>query len=218
MTAKRQWVLLTALLCLAVLAAGFLLLVKPQHSKASSIKTETAGVQSQVEQLEAKLALLTQEKKDITGEQAKLAQYVRQLPPDPEEPTLLRKVQEAATKAEVDLQTLNPSAPTAYSPNGGAAVAGLEVIPVSMTISGDYFQTEEFLDALEGLQRSMLVDTFAISGTSGSTSATGSTSESTTPADVTVSIAASVFMSTSIGQTPASAPTPAAGATAGSAS
>ena len=209
MAAKRQWVLVTALLCLAILALGFMFLVKPQHKKASDVKAQTADVQTQVTQLRSKLATLTQEKKDIVGEQAKLAQYVQQLPKDPQEPTLLRSVQQAATDAKVDLTTLNPSAPAAFTPTATTAgttaasatdTSGLQVIKMQMAVSGSYFELENFLDSLEGLQRSMLVDTFTIAGGASSSSASPSAAE------ITANIQAEVFTSSTIGAGATAAP------------
>lgn len=221
MTAKRQWTLMTALVCLLVLAAGFMLLVKPQNSKASSVRTETATTQGQVQSLRAQLSRLQEEGRNLASQQAVLAQIVQQLPAQPALPTLLRSLDAAAAQTNVDLTNVAPGNPTAFSESAaakaaastgttsgtttgsstattksgsGSAVSGLAQIPVSMSVSGSYFDIEQFLNQLEGLQRSMVVNTFTIGYQNGKG---GSASTPTVGAgELTVSIQAEVFMTT----------------------
>lgn len=226
MTAKRQWTLMTALVCLLVLIAGYMLLVKPQHSKAASVKSETATTQSQVQSLRAQLSRLQDEGRNLASQQAVLAQIVQQLPAQPALPTLLRSLDAAAAQTNVDLTNVSPGNPTAFSespvakavastgtsagktttattPGSGSAVAGLAQIPVSMSVSGSYFDIEQFLNQLEGLQRSMLVNTFTIGYQNGQ-SASGS-APTVGAGELTVSIQAEVFMTTqALGSSPAS--------------
>jgi Tfp pilus assembly protein PilO len=210
MTAKRQWTLATALVCLLVLVAGFLLLAKPQHSKAASIRTQTAGVNNQITTLRAQLAMLQEESKNIATQQAALFAIEQQLPSGPQLPTLLVKLDAAAAKEKVTLTNVAPGQPAAYSytpvvtttpsagataaptPAAAATVPGLADIPVSLAVSGNYSEIEGFLDDLEGLQRSMLVNTFSLTGGGG----TSTSSTTSTPNEITATINAEVFMAT----------------------
>ena len=45
MSKTRQWAMLTAVACLAVLAAGWFLVVKPQRAHASDLRAQTTTVQ-----------------------------------------------------------------------------------------------------------------------------------------------------------------------------
>jgi Tfp pilus assembly protein PilO len=241
MTAKRQLTIVTALVCLLVLVAGFMILVKPERSKASSAKSQTATVQGQVQSLRAQLATLQDESRNLASQQAVLAQIVQQLPAQPALPTLLRTLDAAAAKTNVDLTNVAPSAPTAFtaSPVAAAitsgspgkvaatsgtpsstptAVAGLAQIPLALSVSGSYFDVEQFLDQLEGLQRSMLVNTFTISaqgspstssGTpNNSSSGTSGSSGTVGAGELTVTIQAEVFMTTAaLGSAPSTAAT-----------
>jgi len=85
---KRQWSLLTALGCTAVLVAGFLLLVQPQNAKANSLGTQTQSAQAQTQQLRVQLATLQEESRNLASEQVKLDRVVEQLPPGPQLPDL----------------------------------------------------------------------------------------------------------------------------------
>lgn len=237
MTAKRQWTLLTALACLVVLVAGYMLLVRPQHSKAAATKTQTAGVQSQITTLRAQLARLTEESHDLAGQQAQLANIAKQLPTDPALPSLLRTLDKAAKTTDVELVNVAPGNPAAFTASTatagtaaggttaggtaaapaataagaatGAPVTGLAQIPVVLTVSGGYFQMERFLDSVEGLQRSMLVNSFTLAYAKTGAPASGS-APTVGQGPITATINAQAFMSTAALGTAASS-TPAAG-------
>lgn len=215
MTAKRQWTLLTALACLVVLVAGYMLLVRPQHSKAASIKAQTSGVQSQITTLRSQLARLTEESRDLAGQQAALYRIAQQLPTDPQMPTLLRKLDQSAGVTGVELVNVAPGNPTVATPTvatgaaggtaasaapvakgvTGAPIAGLAQIPVVLTVSGDYFQMERFLDSLEGLQRSMLVNSFTLAYAK-TTATSGGSTATVGKGPISATINAQVFLST----------------------
>lgn len=231
MTTKNQWVLFTALGTLAILVAGYMLLVRPQHSQAASIDAQTTTVQGQVTSLRAQLAQLQEESRNLAAQQAALAGIAQQLPSQPQEPTLLRSLQQAATSTGVDLTTLTPGPPVAFTGGGvaggsatagrtaaggtavggtaaGGTAAGLLQIPVALTVTGGYFQMERFLDTLEGLRRSMLVNSFGLNvNGGGQSSSSTSTAPTVGKGEITASISAMVFMSTTpIGAAAGAAP------------
>lgn len=227
MTAKRQLTIVTALVCLLVLVVGFMLLVKPERSKAASVKSQTTTVQGQVQSLRAQLATLQDESRNLASQQAVLAQIVQQLPAQPALPALLRSLDAAAAQTNVDLTNVSPGNPAAYTTNPVAAaatasgtssttssssastgaVSGLAQIPLSLSVTGSYFDIEQFLDQLEGLQRSMLVNTFTI-GYQGDKAASSGSTQAVGTGELTVSIQAEVFMSTAaLGSVPSTAAT-----------
>ncbi|HEY5334849.1 MAG TPA: type 4a pilus biogenesis protein PilO, partial [Mycobacteriales bacterium] len=87
------------------------------------------------------------------------------------------------------------SSTTTTSSASAGAVSGLAQIPVSLSVTGSYFDIEQFLDQLEGLQRSMLVNTFTI-GYQGDKAASSGSTQTVGNGELTVSIQAQVFMST----------------------
>lgn len=230
MESKRQWTVLTAVVCLAVLAGGWLLLVSPQHKRAASLNSQAQTVTTATQSLQAKLAMLVDESRNLASEQAALAGIVAQLPSNPALPTLLRKLDAAAVAARVDLVNVAPGLPVVFTVTplpvsvavrpatahpgatasavpvaaaGTTTVPGLATIPVVLTVSGGYFQAEHFVDMLEGLSRSMLVDSFTIAYKAPTAVASTAAGASAAPAAPTVgagelnlTINARVFMST----------------------
>jgi Tfp pilus assembly protein PilO len=113
MTVTRKWSLLAAVLVVAVLAAGWFLLVSPKRSEAADIKAQTASqeqknvqLQSEIQQLEAQLA-------ELPKERAKLATIQKQIPNNPALPSLIRDLTDAGRKAGANIDSLAPSPPVA---------------------------------------------------------------------------------------------------------
>lgn len=213
MESKQQWSLLTALGCLAILVAGYMFLVKPQHNTVTSLRAQTASVQQQTAQLKVKLATLQAESRNLASEQAKLAEIARQLPVGPQLPTLTRQLDHIAVVDSIDLVNLSPGQPAALSTTtttttsaaGTATSAGptLMAIPVTLNVSGGFFNMERFLDSIEGLQRSMLVDGFTVAYQAPATAANTANTASAGPApprvgggELMVTITARVFETT----------------------
>jgi Tfp pilus assembly protein PilO len=175
----KQYVALTVVGCLAVLAGGWFLLVSPKRTEAAELRlqadeqvTANATLQTQIEVLKAQA-------KNLPKEQAKLAAVAAKVPPSRAMPALIRSLTVAAEDAGVELVTLAPgttavAAPVAAAapvapaagtaapaPGAPAAVAPapagpqLGTIPVTLNVVGGYFQVQQFLSNLEELKRAI---------------------------------------------------------------
>src|SRR5438105_2143898 len=113
MNKMRQWAVLTAVACLAVLAAGWFVAVKPQRSHASSLKAKAGSVLADNDRLMSQVNQLKQQQKDLPAQQKKLAAIATKIPDNPALPALIRQLSAAADGAGVNLMTLAPSAPSA---------------------------------------------------------------------------------------------------------
>ena len=210
MNKTRQWSMLTAVACLAILAAGWMLVVKPQRSHAAQLRTQTQSVQTSNNQLRTQVDQLRQQQKDLPAQQKLLSQIATKIPDNPALPTLIRQLSSAADGAGVDLVSLAPSAPTmvaapaAGAPAAGAPAAGapaaagattagapLASIGLSIQVQGSYFNVEQFFSSVESLSRAMLVTGFSLAPGGGS-----STPGAKTPVgNMTAQITATVFES-----------------------
>jgi type IV pilus assembly protein PilO len=197
MNKTRQWAMLTAVACLAVLAAGWFVVVKPQRSHAASLRSQAADVDSSNDRLRTQVDQLRQQQRNLPEQQKTLSQIATKIPDNPALPALIRQLSAAADGAGVTLVSLAPSTPTVATPAAGAAgVAGagarpvvgaaaaptaagptLANIPIVVQVQGSYFNIEQFFSAVEGLNRAMLVNGFTMTPASG-TGATSSTGAS----------------------------------------
>jgi hypothetical protein len=93
------------------------------------------------------------------------------------------------------------------SPNQPAPTAAvLYQVPLGLKVSGSYFELEQFINKLEGLQRSFLVSGFTVSASE--------SNDPAAPAGLTLDLQGQVFLSSAAS---AAAPsTPVASAPAGS--
>lgn len=177
MSKTRQWATLTAVVCLAVLAAGWFLVVKPQRSHAAGLRTQAQTVQASSTQLRSQVAQLRQQQKDLPAQQKLLSQIAAKVPDNPALPALIRQLSAAADGAGVNLVSLAPSAPTLVTAtrssagtattatatpgvHGGAPLAG---IPLALQVQGSYFNIVQFFSAVESLNRAMLISGFSLS-------------------------------------------------------
>ena len=174
----KQYAVFTVLGCLAVLAVGWFLLVSPKRSDAAALQTQADTQLSANAQLQTQLSVLKSQAKDLPRQQARLAAVAAKIPDNPALPSLVRALVQAGQAAGVELVSMTPGAPTAATtgavtapvapgavaaPGAGAAGAGqLAAIPLSLNVSGGYFQVEQFVSNLENLPRSMRISSLTL--------------------------------------------------------
>jgi Tfp pilus assembly protein PilO len=212
-----RWVAGTALLCLTLLTVSWLFLVAPRRAEAAELRDQNVSTQTQNDLLEVKIAQLRSQFARLPESQAELADVLAQMPSDAGMPRLVRDVDAMAKDSGVELTSLTPGAaqplavaapsgaagPTAAAAPAGDSGAGTAAapaaaapttlvvsIPVTIVVSGDYFQTVAFLKQLQAkMPRAFLVTTVQMAaGGDGGTS-----SGSATSGQVQVTVTGSVF-------------------------
>lgn len=218
MTRTRQWTVGTALLVVLMLVAGWFLLISPKRSDAAELQTQTTAQMAQNASLQNQIAVLQSQAKNLPAQQAELAAIRQHLPDNPALPGLVRSLTDAAAKSGVTLVSLAPSTPAAApaakttAPSGTSATAPatgtgqsaaaaavgatLQMVPIVVTVTGSYYDTEQFLNKVEGLTRSFLVTGFSVAP------AESQAASGTTTGDLTMAIQGRVFY------TPAAAAAP----------
>ena len=131
MSVTRKWSLLAAVLVVAILAAGWFLLVSPKRSDAADLRTQKVSQDAANERLVQELEVLKAQQAELPRQRAELAVMRKQLPDNPALPTLVRSLTEAGRKIGVDIVTMAPSVPVAVV----APVAATTVAPSTETSS-----------------------------------------------------------------------------------
>jgi type IV pilus assembly protein PilO len=205
-----RWSIATALICLAVLAVSWFLLISPRRADASAVRGQAVQTDAQAARLEVQLAGLKSDFASLSKRKAELKALKEQLPPTADIPDLVRDLQTYATQAGVSLDSIVPATAALLSPDGstststGVATTGsLVSIPVTVAVTGDYFEVSLFTKYLQ----TKLTRSFLISGVNATTSAAATTSETATAAptptptadatantSVTLGISGSVFV------------------------
>jgi Tfp pilus assembly protein PilO len=205
MNKMRQWSILTGVGVLTVFVAGWFLLVSPQRSSATDLRTQAATQQQANATLQSQVSQLQQQKNGLPEQQRLLEQIAAKVPNSPALPVLIRQLTTAARASGVDLVSLAPSTPapvTAAVPvaattgtAAAAAPAPLMQIPLTIQVDGSYFNIESFFREVEHLSRAMLVTEFSLTP---NTSAAGGAAPAEAPGFITGQIKATVFESPTV--------------------
>ncbi len=186
-----RWSIGAALICIALLAVSWFLLIIPRRADASDVRDQAAQADSQAATLQIKIARLKVQFADLPKQKAELAAITKQLPPGADVPSLVRDLQGLATQAGVSLDSITPGLPAVLSPGDPAvattAAAGSVVsLPMNLQVSGDYFEAALFVKYLQ----TKIVRSYLITGLNASpdsktdTSATANPIPTTTPSAV----------------------------------
>jgi Tfp pilus assembly protein PilO len=165
--ATTKWYAGAAVASVAVLGAGWFLLVSPQQTTASEIQTQTQTVVQQNLTTEQQIAALKAQAKDLPQLQSQVAAIRNKIPATPNEPALIRAISQAASKAGLTLESMQFQVPQAIVGGGAAAPATgtntfstpgqVSQVGVTMQMNGSFADTRLFLNSLESMQRAMLI-------------------------------------------------------------
>ncbi|MCW2678953.1 MAG: hypothetical protein JWM62_354 [Frankiales bacterium] len=226
----KQWVALTLLGCLGIMVAGWFLLVAPKRGEAAEVRAQADAQESTNAGLRTQLEVLKAQAKDLPKKQADLARVAAKIPDNPGLPALIRALTAASASAGVQLTSVTPGTPSAVvstaltapaaTPAQPAAAgatttssSGLAGIPLTLSITGGYFETSQFLANLENLPRALRVTNLAVAP--GSASTGGAAATASDGRSVTSTITGAVYMASA---RPAAAPVSIPSTTDGAAS
>ena len=217
----KQYVTLTVLGAVVILAAGWFLLISPKKGEATELQTQATEKVAANSVVETQLQVLRAQAKQLPKKQAELARVAAKIPDNPSLPALIRAITAASTSAGVDFVSVAPGPPAALvaavggapvvaaavpgapveapaapaAPASAATAAGtLATIPLTLNVVGDYFEIEQFLASLENLPRALRVGNLTLApgaSLAAGRTAPGSTEDGRT---LTSTITGSVFM------------------------
>lgn len=160
---------------LLIAAVSWTLVIGPEVSRLSAVRTQIQDTRDQNDLLRAQLARLVKQSKDLDEVRRTADALAAKFPPTADQPGLFEAVTEAAVDAGIGpdgVTTLAPSPPAV----GGDATAGaatqqptdggrqLARQAVSISIEGTYKQTLQLLDNLEQMPRAYLVTSVSVNG------------------------------------------------------
>lgn len=185
---KQYW-LLTGLVMVALLGAGYFFGVKPQAAKVKSVKAETTTQAAANKDLRGEIQLLQKQAAGVIGQQNRLRQIAAILPNNPALPRLVRSLSTITEKSGVDLTSVAPGpltglkdadAPAALKSSTAAETepkveaeaakprrvvtpsSGLSEMPVTLVFTGEFSKIQLFLSKIETLDRAFVVDSLAV--------------------------------------------------------
>jgi Tfp pilus assembly protein PilO len=189
---KRNQLLIGAAAVLAIVLVWYFLLYSPLNDDLSSAQAQRSSEEKRSDALEADLARLQSQAKNATQQQALLRRLDAAVPAQPDLAEFIVQANDIADQSGISFLSIAPSPPSAGS--GGASE-----IKLTMSISGSFFQLQDYLRQLEQLERLVIVDGITISSSTATSEGTGGTTGTdteTTSADgvsLSVTLTARMF-------------------------
>jgi Tfp pilus assembly protein PilO len=141
---------------LAVVALGYVLLVKPKGDDVTAKKVQVVSLQAQNATLQSQIDQLLAQSKQITAKQVELARVANRIPADVALPSLIRRLVLDAHNSDVDLVSFVPGVPVASKPYVTGA-APYQEVPLTMEVHGTYAALHEWFTSLEEAKRRLIV-------------------------------------------------------------
>ena len=108
---------------IAIVAAGWFLLISPQKTKAANLRDDTASQQQSNQNVQSQITVLAAQEADVPAEQAQIAAILQKIPDNPAMPSFIRTLTAAAKVTGVDLISIGSSAVVAVAAPAAAAAA-----------------------------------------------------------------------------------------------
>jgi Tfp pilus assembly protein PilO len=215
----KQWIALTLVGALGILAVGWFLLVSPKRGEAAEIRAQAQSQLSANALLQTQIDVLKAQAKELPEQQATLADVAAKIPGSTALPELVRALSDVSERAGVDLVSITPGPPavvaapaaaTAAPADGQTTTEGvpttatapavgpagqLASIPVSLSVVGGYFEMATFLSGLERLPRAFRVNELSLApGLSPTETAAAGSTAATDGTRLTTTINGYVYM------------------------
>lgn len=164
---------LGALGLLVLAAAGWFFVLGPTMATLADVREQTEASRSQNDLLTVQLLQLKKQAADLDATRATAEALAAKFPPTADQPGLFQQVTDAATGAGIgpkEVTALTPTPPViggvdaAAGVQPGAATGGLAVQTLTVSVEGDYAETQRLLENLEELARAYLISSVTLGG------------------------------------------------------
>jgi len=156
---KRDRIMLSVVGAVAIIAAAWMLAIKPTREEATSLADQAAQAQQRRDAALASLANAKQARAEFADAQIGIARMGKAVPTDDDVATLVFQLEGSARKAGIDFRsvrleqsgtpTQEPSAASAPQPAG----ANVKKVPFKLVFEGEFFDLRRFIDHANSFAR-----------------------------------------------------------------
>ena len=178
----RDRLVIVGIAVLAILAAGWLLLVSPERKQATQAQTQVESARQKLQSAQSQVASARSAQASYSSAYASVVRLGKAVPPQQEVPSLMYELEQASNQRAIDFTSImGSSSGTTASATATATPAGFSQMPFTFVFKGSFFGLAHLLSQIDGFAR--------ITAASGSGAAAASTAadSSATPAGVQVS-------------------------------
>jgi Tfp pilus assembly protein PilO len=151
----RDRLVIVGLAVLAMLAAGWLLLVSPERQKAAQAQGQVESARQKLQSAQSQVADARSAQASYSSAYASVVRLGKAVPPQQEVPSLIYELEQASNQHAIDFTSIMGSS----SGSSGAAVtatatpAGFSQMPFTFVFKGSYFGLAHLLDQIDGFAR-----------------------------------------------------------------
>lgn len=155
---KRDRIMLSVVAAVAVIAAAWMLAIKPTREEATSLADQAAQAQQRRDAALASLANAKQARAQFAEAQIGIARMGKAVPTDEDIATLVFQLQGSARKAGIDFRSVRlEQAGVATTPPAGTGTAttpaDVKKVPFKLIFEGDFFDLRRFIDHANSFAR-----------------------------------------------------------------
>ena len=155
---KRDRIMLSVLATVAVIAAAWMLAIKPKREEATQLADQAAQAQQRRDAALSSLANAKQARAEFAEAQIGIARLGKAVPTDEDIATLVFQLQGSARKAGIDFRAVRleqaAAATTPQTGTGAAKPAGdVKKVPFKLIFEGDFFDLRRFIDHANSFAR-----------------------------------------------------------------
>lgn len=168
MTSNKNaaWIAGAGVLAVLIVVASYFLLIGPKRAEAADLATQTESVKQSNAAIEQRTAQLKSQFATLDEQKLQLAEIRSTLPENADVPALLRSLEGYASSAGIELISVTPGTPENFAASADAdptAATGIIDIPLAVSTSGSFVQTELFVKNLQAdLGRFLLVENLTL--------------------------------------------------------
>jgi Tfp pilus assembly protein PilO len=166
----RDRIVVIAIAVIAILGAGWVLVVSPERKKADKVAAQVAEAQSQLASAQSKLAGARQDQAQYQAAYSSIVSLGKAVPAGEEVPSLIYQLERASNQKDVDFSSIvsgasgSASSSASASPTPGTAPTGFTQIPFTFVFNGTFFDLDHLFQQLDHFAQRTAAGDLEVSG------------------------------------------------------
>jgi hypothetical protein len=153
----RDRIVIVGLAVLAILAAGWLLLVSPERQQAAQAQGQVETARQKLQSAQAQVANARTAQTSYSSAYASVVRLGKAVPPQQEVPSLIYELEQASNERSIDFNSITSGSSggssAASSTAATAAATGFSQMPFTFIFKGSFFGLAHLLHQIDGFAR-----------------------------------------------------------------
>jgi Tfp pilus assembly protein PilO len=146
----RDRLVAIGLATLAVLAAGWLLVVSPERKQAASLATQVSEARARLASVEGTAAAARSAQAQYAAAYASIVSLGKAVPPSREVPSLIYQLSQASKQKNVEFASITAGSNSGSSASAASgAIAGFTQMPFTFVFNGNFFDLQHLFEAVD---------------------------------------------------------------------